>query len=90
VGVALLLQRFKPWISSLLACHVMPSALSSGNALQVWPRLGHLSEFDLMIALILLVFMAFPGRIDIAIAVQGSVFADGFAPTAHRWSPCAL
>src|SRR6266851_5472336 len=34
LGVALLLQRLKPWVSSLLSWNVMPSALSSRNELQ--------------------------------------------------------
>jgi len=42
LGVALLLQRLKPWFSSLLFCPVLSSVFSSSDELQWWRNLGHL------------------------------------------------
>ena len=56
----------------------MPSAFSSRNELQVWSRFGHLCKFGLVMALILLLFVEFPVRLEIPVEVQGAEFEDRF------------
>jgi len=57
----------------------MPSAFSSRDEPQVWSRCGHFCKSGLVIALILLLFMEFPVRLEIAVEVQGAQFEDRFA-----------
>src|SRR5512139_3508702 len=58
---------------------IMPSAFSSRDEPQMWSRFGYPCKFGLVIALILLLFVEFPVRLEIPVEVQGAEFEDRFA-----------
>src|SRR5207253_8450510 len=78
-GAFFLKRHRQPWFSSPLSSPVWAAFFSSRNKFQGGTNRGHLGEFGLVIAFIVLGFVELPVCIEIAIDHQRSERENGFA-----------